>query len=102
VKFSAAELEDALEACSSISSPGPDHVTWAHLKVVLATPGCTGRILALADACMAVGHWPSHFKESVSVIIPKPGKPSYSTPKLFRPIVLLNTVGKLIEKMISN
>jgi len=30
------------------------------------------------------------------------GKPTYSTPKSFRPIVLLNTVGKLIEKMISN
>jgi len=37
-----------------------------------------------------------------SVIIPKPGKPTYSTPKSFRPIVLLNTVGKFIEKMISN
>jgi hypothetical protein len=36
------------------------------------------------------------------VIIPKPNKPSYSTPKAFRPIVLLNTLGKLVEKMISN
>ncbi len=36
------------------------------------------------------------------MVIPKPGKPSYSTPKAFRPIVLLNTLGKLIEKMIAN
>lgn len=36
------------------------------------------------------------------VIIPKPGKATYSTPKLFRPIALLNTTGKLIEKLISN
>jgi hypothetical protein len=36
------------------------------------------------------------------VIILKQNKPSYSTPKAFRPIVLLNTTGKLIEKMISN
>ena len=35
------------------------------------------------------------------VIIPKPGKPSYSMPKAFRPIVLLNTLGKLIEKMLA-
>jgi Reverse transcriptase (RNA-dependent DNA polymerase) len=47
------------------------------------------------------GHWPSHFKESLSVIIPKPGKPNYSTPKSFRPIVLLNTLGKLLEKLLS-
>jgi len=37
----------------------------------------------------------------VSVIIPKPGKPAYDTPKAFRLIVLLNTLGKLIEKMIA-
>ncbi len=58
--------------------------------------------LTLANACLRVGHWPRHFKDSVSVVIPKPGKPSYSTPKAFRPIVLLNTLGKLIEKMIAN
>jgi hypothetical protein len=33
------------------------------------------------------------------VIIPKPNKPSYSTPNPFRPIVPLNTIGKLTEKM---
>jgi hypothetical protein len=55
----------------------------------------------IANACLSLGHWPSHFKESLSVIIPKPGKPTYSTPKSFRPIVLLNTLGKLIEKMLS-
>ena len=59
-------------------------------------------LVTLADACIHVGHWPKHFKDSVLVIILKPGKPIYSTPKSFRPIVLLNTVGKLIEKMISN
>jgi len=35
------------------------------------------------------------------MIIPKPGKPAYDTPKAFRPIVLLNTLGKLIEKVVA-
>ena len=35
------------------------------------------------------------------MIIPKPGKLAYNTPKAFRFIVLLNTLGKLIEKMIA-
>ena len=35
-------------------------------------------------------------------MIPKPNKNNYNFPKLFRPIVLLNTTGKLIEKAISN
>ena len=35
------------------------------------------------------------------VIIPKSNKKSYDSPKSFRPIVLLNTMGKLIEKVIG-
>ena len=35
------------------------------------------------------------------VVIPKPNKSSYDNPKAFHPIVLLNTLGKLIEKVIA-
>ena len=95
-------MTQALSACSGNSAPGPDHVTWSHLKKVIAVRECCSVFLDLANACLRVGHWPRHFKASVSVVIPKPGKLSYSTPKSFRPIVLLNTIGKLIEKMIAN
>ena len=100
--FSALELTNTLASCSSRSSPGPDHITWVHLKVVLESHKAIQILLDLANACIQVGYWPKHFKDSISVIIPKPGNPSYSTPRLFRPIVLLNTIGKLIKKMISN
>ena len=36
------------------------------------------------------------------IFIPKPNKSSYDSPKSFRPIVLLNTMGKLIEKVIRD
>jgi len=35
------------------------------------------------------------------VIIPKPNKIAYDHPKSFCPIVLLNTLGKLIKKIIT-
>jgi len=35
------------------------------------------------------------------IVIPKPNKASYNTPKFFCPIVLLNTTEKIIEKVIS-
>jgi hypothetical protein len=92
---------DVLSVYLSHSAPGPDNVTWTHLKRILPDSVISGKILSLAKVCLWVGYWPSHFKESVLVIIPKPGKPSYSTPKSFWPIVLLNTLGKLIKKMIS-
>jgi len=96
------ELQEALVTCSSLLSPGPDHVTWVHLKKIVAEPQCLNVFITLANACLTVGRWPKYFKELVSVIIPKPGKPSYSAPKAFRPIALLNTLEKLIEKMLSN
>ena len=48
-----------------------------------------------------LGHWPNHFKLSSTIIILKPNKPIYNHPKSFRPIVLLNTLSKLIEKVIA-
>jgi hypothetical protein len=96
------ELKQVLDACSSHSTPGPNHITWQYLKQILALSMCTKVILILANTSIQTGMWPKHFKESILVIILKPNKPSYSTPKAFRPIVLLNTLGKLVEKMISN
>ena len=39
---------------------------------------------------------------STTIIILKLNKVSYNFPKSFRPIILLNTLGKLIEKVISD
>jgi len=38
----------------------------------------------------------------MTIVIPKSNKVLYDSPKSFRPIVLLNTLGKLIEKVIGD
>ncbi|CAA7271398.1 unnamed protein product [Cyclocybe aegerita] len=78
------------------------NVTWVHLKELLKDKHVLALFLVLANAYLQVGHWPRIFKESLSVIVPKPNKPSYAVPKAFRLIVFLITFGKLIEKMIAN
>ena len=83
-----------------MSVPDSDHITWQHLKLILANNSYAVGIFSLANAYLSQQHWPRHFKELVSVIIPKPGKPAYDTPKAFKPIVLLNTLGKLIKNII--
>jgi len=60
---------------------------------------CLKKIINIADLCLELGYWPLHFKVSTSIIIPKPNKNLYDFPKAFRPIVLLNILGKLIEKV---
>ena len=99
--FSLLEIQEVLKACSNVSVLGPNHITWQYLKHILFNNTCAIGILSLANTCLILHHWPRHFKKLVSVITPKPGKPAYDTPKAFRPIVLLNTLGKLIEKMVA-
>ncbi|CAA7267766.1 unnamed protein product [Cyclocybe aegerita] len=96
------ELLSALKGCSNSSAPGLDHVTWVHLKELLEDRHVLVLFIVLANACLRVGHWLCIFKELLLVIVPKPNKPSYAVPKAFRPIILLITFGKLIEKMIAN
>jgi len=99
--FSRYEFESAIHKCSDNSAPGPDKMSWCHWKLIIKDRDCLSKIINIANACINLGHWPKHFKISTIVIIPKPSKPSYNNPKAFRPIVLLNTLGKLIEKVIA-
>ena len=100
--FTDQEFVDAIAKCSNTSSPGPDHVTWRHIKHLTSDKTCLSKIVNIANTCISIGYWPKHFKESTSIIIPKPNKMSYNTTKAFRPIILLNTMDKLIEKVISH
>ena len=62
---------------------------------------CLKNIVFIANACFELGYWPSHFKKSTTIVIPKSNKSSYNSLKFFRPIVLLNTLNKLIKKAIG-
>ena len=57
----------------------------------------------IAAASLHLGHWPSHFKESRTIITPKPGKTARERQKAkgWRPIALLSTVGKAIEAIVA-
>ena len=98
--FSKLEFRNVISKCNNSSAPGPDKITWRHLKHVLKQEECLLNIINIANVCINLGHWPNYFKCSSIVIIPKPNKPKYDHLKAFCPIVLLNTLGKLIEKVI--
>jgi len=58
VSFSMLEMSEALKACSNVSAPGPDHITWHYLKSILADDICASGILSLANSCITLQHWP--------------------------------------------
>ena len=99
--FSKFKFLSAIHKCIDSSAPGPDKMSWRHWKLIIKNNECLSKIINIADACINLGHWPNYFKTSTTVVIPKPGKMSYDNPKVFCPIVLLNTLGKLVEKVIA-
>ena len=100
--FSEEEFTSIIVKYNNSSAPGPDKLLWGHLKCIIKDKTCLKNIIAIANACFEIGYWPNHFKNSTTIVIPKPNKMLYNSPKSFRPIVLLNTLGKLIEKVIGN
>jgi len=95
--FSKEELINAIEKCNNLSAPDPNKLTWSHIKSIIRNKDCISKFIDIANACIDLGHWPSHFKTSITVVIPKPNKTSYDSPKSYCPIIFLNTIGKLFE-----
>ena len=100
--FSEEEFTSAIVKYNNTSMPGPDKLSWRHLKYIIKNKTCLKNIIIIANACFEIGYWPNHFKNLTTIVIPKPNKTLYNLLKFFRPIVLLNTLDKLIEKVIGD
>ena len=99
--FLKAKLIDTINKYNNSLTSGPDKLSWRHLKTIVKNKECIKKLINITNTCINLGHWLSHFKMLTTVIISKPNKILYNSTKLFHPIVLLNTTGKLFEKMIG-
>ncbi|GLV46077.1 hypothetical protein CBL_05163 [Carabus blaptoides fortunei] len=80
------------------SAPGEDRITYMVLKHLPAS-AITLLTLILND-CYSIGHHPAKWKSSIIIMIPKPNKP-VTDPSSYHPISLLNTLGKIYEKILA-
>ena len=99
--FSREELINTIEKCNNLLASGLDKLSWIHIKRIIKNDKCTTKLIDIANTCINLRHWLSHFKIFTTIIIPKPNKALYDSPKSFCPIVLLNTMGKLFKKIIE-
>jgi len=81
--FSKEEFRKAIAKYNNSSASGPDKLSWSHLKCIINNEACLGNIIIIANSCFKLGLWLSHFKSSTLIIIPKPNKESYDSPKSF-------------------
>lgn len=93
------EVEIAIERTAPRKAPGldgiPNHIL-KTLKIQLS-----GHLTHLFRASLRQGYYPNHFKQSNTIVLRKEGKDDYTNPKAYRPIALLNTIGKIMEAVMA-
>ncbi len=93
------EIYRSLKAAKGTTAPGEDGIptlVWKHLWTHLHT-----FITHLFTRSVDLGYYPRQWKRARIVVLRKPGKPDYTAPGAYRPISLLNTLGKILEAVIA-
>ncbi|XP_076385624.1 uncharacterized protein LOC143264063 [Megachile rotundata] len=95
-------VEDLVRAVRRVkarsTAPGPDGVPSRVLSLVL--PHLGQRVARLFTACLREGTFPGIWKRGRLVLLRKAGRPE-DEPSSYRPIVLLDEIGKLFERVIA-
>lgn len=99
VRISNEELLAVAKGLKVKKAPGPDGIPNVALKTaILAFPDLFRTTL---QKLLDEGCFPDSWKVQKLVLVPKPGKPP-GDPASYRPICLLDTLGKLLERIILN
>ena len=93
------QIQTAIEKLAPNKAPGPDEISNKVLKECYDK--IQNHILVLAKASLKVRHFPTCFKKTITTVLRKPNKSNYTKPNAYRPIVLENTIGKVLESVIA-
>lgn len=96
--FTTSELSEAVASLKSGRAPGPDGVPAEVMKIVASAQ--PHLLLNMYNACLKAGTFASPWKVARLVLINK-GKGSPDSPSSYRPLCMLNTAGKVMEKLIK-
>lgn len=92
------ELEEALKRMKPGKAPGPDGVPPEAVKELVKSS--SEKFREVFDGLLRRGDFPEEWKTSKLVLLEKPRKAAADERK-FRPICLLNVLGKLFERIVN-
>jgi len=93
------EILTMLKEVAVHTAYGPDRLAYQALKICRVT--IAPIITHIFNKFLLLNIHPADFKKSILVAIRKPNKPAHD-PKAYRPIALLNCLGKLFERIVAN
>ena len=91
------EVRDSIRSAAPYNAPGPSGLAGIAWK--WAYEALPDEIYHLIAKSLDLGYHPRSFHDSITVILQKPDKPDYSIPKAYRPIQLLEVLGKVMERI---
>jgi hypothetical protein len=98
-KITENEVFNAIKKVSPDKPPGPDTIFNKLFKK------CGKTLVFIFQRLFTVylkfNYHPQSCKQSIIIILRKEKKPDYSKPKTYRPIALLNTLGKTLKGIIA-
>ena len=87
-----------IEGLKQTKTPGPSGITNEIAKLIFKAIPKT--ISSIYNECLRKGNFPTNCKTAKVIPITKPGKKGVGNPSKYRPISLLNTEGKILEKFL--
>jgi hypothetical protein len=98
-EFTKEEVRQVIESLQPKKAPGPDGITNEIVKLVFKALPTT--MTAVYNACLRTGRFPENWKIAKILLIVKPGRENSADTTKYRPISLLNTEEKVLEKLLS-
>ncbi|GBO11879.1 Retrovirus-related Pol polyprotein from type-1 retrotransposable element R1 [Araneus ventricosus] len=96
--FSPAEVEQAARSINSKKAPGPDGLYGDVIKEAFNSN--RSLFTDLFNGCLRQGHFPKKWKTANLVLFNKKNKADRD-PAAFRPICLLDAMGKILDKLVT-
>ncbi|RAO74375.1 uncharacterized protein BHQ10_010387 [Talaromyces amestolkiae] len=96
------EIETVIRSTPPDKAPGADAIPNSLWHKIIGLPVVLDTLYEIFNACVRTGYNPSHFQRSITVTLRKGGADrDYRMPKAYRPVALLNTLGKFLEAIIA-
>ncbi len=93
------QIERHIKALSPYKAPGLDGIPNIVLQKCSKT---VAPVLAhIFTSSIENGWYHQSWKDSITCVLKKPGKPNYQVPKAYRPIALLSTTAKLLSAIVA-